>query len=159
MNQKETIIRKLKALGFDPADFGAMGCVFRYEGLNYLYLPDDRDEHFLRIIVPNLFTITDDNRVEVLEAMHETGQMLKYSKVCIMYEDSVCAVYEHLYGDTEDLTDILEHMILVLALTANVFHEKINGNEHSVSSEEPDAAYDAELEAEIQRMLENSEDE
>ena len=70
MNQKETIIRKLKALGFDPADFGAMGCVFRYEGLNYLYLPDDRDEHFLRIIVPNLFTITDDNRVEVLEAMH-----------------------------------------------------------------------------------------
>ena len=50
MNQKEIIIDQLKAMGFEPVELGDAGFVFKYEDMNYLYMPDDDDEQFLRIV-------------------------------------------------------------------------------------------------------------
>ena len=73
MNQKEIILEQLSAMGFEPIELGNVGYAFKYEELNYLYMPDDNDEQFLRIAVPQLYDVTDENRVAVLEAMHDTG--------------------------------------------------------------------------------------
>ena len=159
MNQKEIILEELSSMGFEPIELGNVGYAFKYEELNYLYMPDDNDEQFLRIAVPQLYDVTDENRVAVLEAMHDTGLMLKYSKVCIMYEDTVWAIYEHRFSTCEDLAEILEHIIRVLEATAQVFHKKINGEEVVFNSDDSDEVSDEQLEAELQRMLQSIEDE
>lgn len=159
MNQKEIIFEQLCAMGFDPVELGNLGYAFKYEELNYLYMPDDNDEQFLRIAVPQLYDVTDENRIAVLEAMHDTGLMLKYSKVCIMYEDAVWAIYEHRLSTCEDLGEILEHIIRVLEATAQVFHKKINGEELVFNSDEPEDVSDEQLEAELERLLQSIEDE
>lgn len=146
-------------MGFDPVELGNLGYAFKYEELNYLYMPDDNDEQFLRIAVPQLYDVTDENRIAVLEAMHDTGLMLKYSKVCIMYEDAVWAIYEHRLSTCEDLGEILEHIIRVLEATAQVFHKKINGEELVFNSDEPEDVSDEQLEAELERLLQSIEDE
>lgn len=146
-------------MGFDPVELGNLGYAFKYEELNYLYMPDDNDEQFLRIAVPQLYDVTDENRIAVLEAMHDTGLMLKYSKVCIMYEDAVWAIYEHRLSTCEDLGEILEHIIRVLEATAQVFHKKINGEELLFNSDEPEDVSDEQLEAELERLLQSIEDE
>lgn len=159
MNQKEIILEQLSAMGFEPIELGNVGYAFKYEELNYLYMPDDNDEQFLRIAVPQLYDVTDENRVAVLEAMHDTGLMLKYSKVCIMYEDAVWAIYEHRFSTCEDLAEILEHIIRVLEATAQVFYKKINGEEVVFNSDDSDEVSDEQLEAELQLMLQSIEDE
>lgn len=146
-------------MGFDPVELGNLGYAFKYEELNYLYMPDDNDEQFLRIAVPQLYDVTDENRIAVLEAMHDTGLMLKYSKVCIMYEDAVWAIYEHRLSTCEDLGELLEHIIRVLEATAQVFHKKINGEELVFNSDEPEDVSDEQLEAELERLLQSIEDE
>ena len=132
MKQKEIILEQLNTMGFEPIELGNVGYAFKYEDLNFLYMPDDNDEQFLRVAIPHLYDVTDENRVTVLEKMHDTGLMLKYSKVCIMYEDAVWAIYEHRLSTSEDLTEILEHIIRVLEVTAQVFHMKINGEGQSL---------------------------
>lgn len=159
MNQKEIILGQLSAMGFDPIELGNVGYAFKYEELNYLYMPDDNDEQFLRIAVPQLYDVTDENRVAVLEAMHDTGVMIKYSKVCIMYEDAVWAIYEHRFSTCEDLAEILEHIIRVLEATAQVFHKKINGEDVIFDSEDAEDMSDEQLEAELQRLLQSIDDE
>lgn len=153
MNQKEIILDQLKAMGFEPIELDDVGCVFKYEGTNYLYMPDDDDEQFLRIVIPHLFEVTDENRVAVLEAMHETDLMLKYAKVCIMYENAVWVIYEHRLNFTENLPELLEHIIRVLEAAAHVFYKKINGEDVMGRSEEAEDSFDEELEAELQKML------
>ena len=87
MKQKEIILEQLKAMGFELYELDDVGYAFKYEDINYFYMTDDDDdEHFLRIVIPHIFEVTDENRVAVLEAMHETELMLKYAKICIMYE-------------------------------------------------------------------------
>ena len=158
MNQKEIILDQLKAMGFEPIELGDVGFVFKYEDMNYLYMPDDDDEQFLRIVIPHLFEVTDENRVAVLDAMHETGLMLKYAKVCIMYENAVWAIYEHRLTSTDNLAELLEHIIRVLEAAAHVFYKKINGEDVMGRTEESEDSSDEELEAELQKMLDSIEE-
>ena len=158
MNQKEIILDQLKAMGFEPIELGDVGFVFKYEDMNYLYMPDDDDEQFLRIVIPHLFEVTDENRVAVLDAMHDTGLMLKYAKVCIMYENAVWAIYEHRLTSTDNLAELLEHIIRVLEAAAHVFYKKINGEDVMGRSEESEDSSDEELEAELQKILDSIEE-
>lgn len=158
MNQKEIILDQLKAMGFEPIELGDVGFVFKYEDINYLYMPDDDDEQFLRIVIPHLFEVTDENRVAVLDAMHETGLLLKSAKVCIMYENAAWAIYEHRLTSTDNLAELLEHIIRVLEATAHVFYKKINGEDVMGRSEESEDSSDEELEAELQKMLDSIEE-
>ena len=158
MNQKEIILDQLKAMGFEPIELGDVGFVFKYEDMNYLYMPDDDDEQFLRIVIPHLFEVTDENRVAVLDAMHETGLMLKYAKVCIMYENAAWTIYEHRLTFTDNLAELLEHIICVLEAAAHVFYKKINGEDVMGLSEESEDSSDEQLEAELQKMLDSIEE-
>jgi len=155
MNQKEIILDQLEAMGFEPIELGDIGYAFKYEDINYLYMPDDDDDQFLRIVIPHLFDVTEENRVAVLEAMHETCLMLKYAKVCIMYENTVWAIYEHRLTSTDNLSMLLEHIIRVLEAVAHVFCGKINGEDVMDRLEECEDCSDEELEAELQRMLDS----
>lgn len=158
MNQKEIIIDQLKAMGFEPIELGDLGFVFKYEDMNYLYMSDDDDEQFLRIVIPHLFEVTDENRIAVLDAMHETGLMLKYAKVCIMFENTAWAVYEHRLTATDNLAELLEHIIRVLEATVHVFYRKISGEEVQGRSGESEVNSDDDLEEELQKMLDSIEE-
>lgn len=154
MNQKEIILEQLKSMGFEPINMPEVGYVFKYEEMNYLYMPEEDDEQFLRIVIPHLFEVTEENRVAVLDAMHETGLLLKYAKVCIMYGDTVWAIYEHRLCAADNLSDLLEHIIRVLALAVYVFNKKINGEDIGRTFDESEEMTDDELEAEMLKMLE-----
>lgn len=156
MNKKEIILEQLNALGFEPIELGDAGFEFKYCDLNYLYMPDENDEQFLRIAIPQLFKVTEENRVAVLEAMHETSLLLKYAKVNIMYESAAWAVYEHRLITTDNLPELLEHIIRVLEIAVHVFYKKITGEEVSGRSDETS---DEELEAELQKILDDIEEE
>ncbi len=158
MNQKEIVLDQLKAMGFEPVELGEVGYVFQYEDMNFLYRTDDDDEQFLRIVIPFLFEVTNENRATVLEAMHDTVLLLKYAKMYIMDETTVWAVYEHYLSPTDNLSDLLEHIIRVLEATAHVFHKKINGEEVLDSSDEADESSDDELEAELQKVLDEADE-
>ena len=156
MNKKEIILEQLNALGFEPIELGDAGFEFKYCDLKYLYMPDENDEQFLRIAIPQLFKVTEENRVAVLEAMHETSLLLKYAKVNIMYESAAWAVYEHRLITTDNLPELLEHIIRVLEIAVHVFYKKITGEEVSGRSDETS---DDELEAELQKILDDIEEE
>ena len=96
--------------------------------------------------------------ISVLDAMHETGLMLKYAKVCIMYENAAWAIYEHRLTSTDNLAELLEHIIRVLEAAAHVFYKKINGEDVMGRSEESEDRSDEELEAELQKMLDSIEE-
>ena len=129
MKQKDLMLDQLSSMGFEPVDLDDLGLLFKHEDVNYLYMPESDDEDYLRITIPQLFEVTDENRLEVLEAMQEISSSLKYSKFCIMYGTGVWALYEHKLTSTDDIQDLLEHIIRVLGVAANVFCMRMNGED------------------------------
>lgn len=125
---KELILSKFEELGFALEDAGEFGYFFKFEELSFLYLPDEDDENFLRLAVPNIFDVTEENRSLVMDVVNETNMSVKYSKTCVS-NDNVWAFYEYrLFGDG-DLEDIIEHGIRLLQVTVGLFYRKIEGDD------------------------------
>lgn len=152
MGRKEIILYELSAMGFDPVSVGEVGYAFQYEDMDYIYMPDE-DEQFLRMVIPNLFEVTDDNRLAVLDAISETESLLKYAKVCIIGGNVVWAMYDHHLNSTDNLTGLLEHIINVLGIAAIVFGKKINGEDVNFGAADGEDSSDDELESELLKLL------
>lgn len=128
MKTEELVLKELTSMGFEPTQVGDMGYAFNYEELTFLFITDD-DDAFLRFAIPNMFEVTDDNRTFVLEAINQTSLSLKYSKMCITSDAYVWAMYEHRLNSTEDITNLLEHIILVLFITYDIFYKSVSGED------------------------------
>lgn len=155
MNYKEIVLEQLRSMGFELTKADGIGYVFSYEEMNYLYMPDEEDKNFLRFALPNIFDVTDENRVAVLETQQEISRLLKYAKVNIMYESSVWAIYEHYLVSAENLDDLLEHIVRVLMATVRVFHQRIDGGDIEWPSDN-DGSDD--VDAELDQLLEGIEE-
>lgn len=135
MDKKE-VLEKLEVIGFEVEEVPDFGYVFKYEGMNILFMPDD-DEDFLRFAAPHIFEVTDENRASVLEIVNDTNLGIKYSKVCV-YGEQVWGFYEHrLFGET-DLEEIIEHSLFLLRATVAVFLRKIDGEDFEDMKDEND---------------------
>ncbi len=134
MNNKEDVLAVLRQLGFIPKliddDFGYG---FEYEGLTILYLPNKDDNSCLTFMMPNIFDITEDNRVMALEAMAVLSSSVKYVQPFLMGKDQVWLNYQHYLGEGENevkvTEDLVEHIIRVLAVSTAKFHQIINTEE------------------------------
>lgn len=157
MTKKEIILQELNAMGYEPTEVESLGYVFCHEDKYFLYSPEDDDEEFLRIAIPQLYDVTEENRIDVIKALHETAYLIKYSKPVIMYTDSVWAIYEHKLVTTDNLSEILEHIIRVLEVTAFVFQKKINGEKLNFEDSSEDENSDDSIEAKINKLLEEIE--
>ena len=157
MTKKEIILQELNAMGYEPTEVESLGYVFCHEDKYFLYSPEDDDEEFLRIAIPQLYDVTEENRIDVIKALHETAYLIKYSKPVIMYTDSVWAIYEHKLVTTDNLSELLEHIIRVLEVTAFVFQKKINGEELNFEDSSEGENSDDSIEAKINKLLEEIE--
>ena len=58
---KEKILNTFATMGFQLEEMEGFGYGFRYEGINYLYMPNDDDEDFLNLAIPAILEVTEDN--------------------------------------------------------------------------------------------------
>ena len=124
---KELVLSKFEELGFALEDAGEFGYFFNYEELSYLYLPEEDDENFLRLAVPNIFDVTVENKPLVLEVVNDTNMSVKYSKTCVANEN-VWSFFECRLFDDDNLADIIEHGIRLLQVTVGMFYRKVEGD-------------------------------
>lgn len=116
---KEKILEALCDLGFKTEECEGLGCAFRYEGLNMLYLNNDDDNsEFLSIAVPGIYECGE----EPCKMMHATAlnervnYTLRYVKAYILH-GNVWLFYERaVLSENEDLRLVLSHIVQHLAM-------------------------------------------
>ncbi len=122
MDLNKLMLNFLAEEGFRPheTDFGI---AFKKEGFNYLYLKDDDDEQYFRLMMPAIFEVTEDNEDMVLRAMNYVNNSIKVVKLYTMdmtnEEDnkkdiSVWVAFEILADSTPELGDIVPRAISLL---------------------------------------------
>lgn len=127
---KDDVLSALSALGFIPEEIEEFGYRFDYEGLTIVYSEEEEDTKCLSLMVPNLFDITDENRVAVLETMVKISGTVKYVQPHIMFDNQVWINYQHYLGDDEVTPELIEHMIRVLTYATIKFNKIINGDDN-----------------------------
>lgn len=110
---KEKILSALRELGFELEEMENFGYGFRYEGINYLYMPNDDDEDFLNISVPVIIEKDEIEESAYTMLIDKTNSTLKYIKANTL-GDGLWLFYERELFGNEDLEELLQRMILRL---------------------------------------------
>ena len=134
---KEQILNTFAAMGFQLEEMEGFGYGFRYEGINYLYMPNDDDEDFLNIAVPAIVEINDENIHAAHLLMDKLNSTLKYVKANKL-GDSMWLFYEReLYGG-EDFEKLLSRIILHLEAALNFYRNAMANIKEELDSTDDD---------------------
>ena len=129
---KEQILNTFAAMGFQLEEMEGFGYGFRYEGINYLYMPNDDDEDFLNIAVPAIVEINDENAHAAHMLMDKLNSTLKYVKANKL-GDSMWLFYEReLYGGEDS------RMILHLEAALNFYRNAMANIKEELDSTDGD---------------------
>ena len=133
----QQILNTFAAMGFQLEEMEGFGYGFRYEGINYLYMPNDDDEDFLNIAVPAIVEINDENIHAAHLLMDKLNSTLKYVKANKL-GDSMWLFYEReLYGG-EDFEKLLSRMILHLEAALNFYRNAMANIKEELDSTDDD---------------------
>ena len=75
---KEQILNTFATMGFQLDEVEGLGYGFRYEGINYIYMPNDDDEDFLNLAIPAISEVTEDNinaALMLMDKLNSTVQL------------------------------------------------------------------------------------
>lgn len=133
---KEQILNTFATMGFLLEEMEGFGYGFSYEGISYLYMPND-DDDFLNLAIPAILEVTEDNTPAALMLMDKLNSTLKYVKAN-EFGDSIWLFYEReLYGG-EDFEKLLSRMILHLEAAISFFHNLMENIKNEVDSSDDD---------------------
>ena len=125
MNLKEMMLEYLRQEGFCPQE-NPFGLTFKCEEMKFLFFYDQEDDQYFRLMMPDIFEVTDENRDIVLEALNETNTMVKVVKAYVPSEfNSVWIGFEVLIDRTPELNDIVPRSICMLITACEAFYEAL----------------------------------
>lgn len=122
---KEQILNTLAAMGFQLEEVEGLSYGFCYEGINYLYMPNEEDEDFLSISIPAVLDCDDVSSEVFYQVMDKLNSTLKYVKANKLGDDMWLFYERELYGG-EDLEKLLSRMILHLEAGITFFRNLVS---------------------------------
>lgn len=125
MTTSEMVFDYLKEQGLVPKYNEAGHISFKYQMRSFLYLVNDNDKQFFQLTMPNIFTVTDDNRMAVMEAMNEVNDTTKVVKLVIPKSNRVWGVTEILMDGTPELDDLVPRLLNILLTAYKSFNDAL----------------------------------
>ena len=124
MKTSEMVFNYLKSQGLMPEFDERNNILFKYQMKTFLYFSDDNDEAFFNLTLPRIFDVTDENRMEVFEAINEVNETTKVVKLTIA-GDSVWCATEIMMDSTPELNDLIPRLINILLNSQQKFYNNI----------------------------------
>lgn len=128
MNNTEQTVEHLYNLGFSPQALDGEGTDFKftYKGRHYLLMDNNGDEQFVRFALPQIYSVTDENKPILLDIIQQLGLSLKYIKAAI-YDDDVWIFYEHHLDEGAVISEeTVEHIIRTILAGHKWFQNAID---------------------------------
>lgn len=98
------------------------GYVFEYQNLTFFIIWDDKDAQYLKIALPGIFNVDDNNRDDALVAVNEVNKEWKVIK-SVVTDDEVWVVAEQFVDKDPNLSDLVPRTINILMGGRMSFYE------------------------------------
>ena len=97
---------------------------FKYQGFTMWVTPDEKDPLFLRIILPNIYEVNEENRAAVLEALNKVNCDLKAVKGYVVGENVWLSIEMYIDASPE-IEDFIERCLDILLAGHRKFGEEM----------------------------------
>lgn len=124
MTTSERVFEYLKYEGLVPEFDDKKSIRYKYQMKNFFYINNDNDPPFINLTLPNIYEVTDDNRMAVFEAINDVNESTKVVKLTI-YKNQVWCATEIMMDSTPELDDLFPRLMNILMIAQQKFYDII----------------------------------
>lgn len=100
---------------------------FEYNGLYYLFVHENSDPNYFRLIVPNLYKATDEvDLTKYKELVNTINLKFKVAKSFVTTDDTVWISVEQFVYSVDNISFLFERSLVLLDLIVIQFREELN---------------------------------
>lgn len=109
--------------GFQPQETD-FGFVFKFKELTFAIFWDDDDNQYLKLVLPSIYNVNDNNRDDSLVAANQVNIEWKVIKA-VVHSDEVWVVAEQLIDKDPNLSDLIPRTIQILMQGRESFYKHL----------------------------------
>lgn len=98
---------------------------FQFEGLNYIFVYDDSDSNFFRLLLPNVYSI-EENRDKYDTMINDFNSMYKVVKAIVTSQNQIWLSVEQFVYSEDNIELLFERCIMLLKTIIEILRNKIN---------------------------------
>jgi len=96
---------------------------FEYKGLNYLFVNDNDDPYYIRLILPNVINVSDTRISEKLNnIINEYNSTFKAIKLTIVNDSLWLSIEQFIYSK-DNVANLFSRIIIILETVISKFRE------------------------------------
>ena len=96
---------------------------FEYNELKYMFVYDESDTHYFRIILPNIAEVKNDNEISIYKKINHYNSQIKAAKSTINNESVWISIEQFVYS-YDHIDDLYARCMNILQAYFNQFTEK-----------------------------------
>ena len=120
---KSVLGRYMVESGYSPKETD-FGFVFNHKNLTFLIFWDDNDDQYLKLALPGIYNVDDNNKLNSLKAANEVNKEWKVIKA-VVTSDNVWVVAEQLIDKDPNFPDLIPRTIQILMSGRKSFYEHL----------------------------------
>lgn len=113
----------LTKAGYSPEEED-FGFIFKQKNLTFYIFWDDKDDQYIRLVLPNIYNVDDNNRIKAIKAANEVNIEWKVIKA-LVFSDCVWVSAEQLLDKDPNLADMIPRTIQILMSGRDSFYEHL----------------------------------
>lgn len=126
MKTTEMVMDFLRKQGFCPeVDEDNGNILFKYQMSTFIFFNNDDDEEFFQLAFPNIYDVNEENREMVLEAANKVNSSIKVTKIILVGDHSVWAVFENILDQSPEVDTIIPRALGILQHARQAFYEAL----------------------------------
>ena len=100
------------------------GFIFKHKNLTFYILWDDEDDQYIRLMLPNIYNVDDNNRIKAIKAANEVNIEWKVIKA-LVFSENVWVAAEQLIDKDPNLADMIPRTLQILMSGRESFYEHL----------------------------------
>lgn len=98
---------------------------FQFDGLNYIFVYDNSDSNFFRLLLPNIYSIEKERSIyDIL--INDFNSMYKVVKAIITSQNQIWLSVEQFVYSEDNIDLLFERSVMLLKATIELFQKRIN---------------------------------
>lgn len=98
---------------------------FEKNKLNYMFVCDEKDPYYFRLILPNILKISSENKERASEVMNQMNSQIKVAKAVVV-DDGIWVSVEQFAYSLDKINNLFNRSIQVLEVFISYFRKELN---------------------------------
>lgn len=101
---------------------------FNYSDLNYLFVFDENDPFYFRLILPNIMSMNEDNSEKIYKVINSTNLKFKVVKTTISGNNNIWISIESFVYSKENIDELFKRSMELLKSAILDFREELKNS-------------------------------